>query len=417
LLTEIAYFKTPRVIMSLFQSNPGRMLFFLDESHPTSGAPWTRISFFAKAASAKGYPVDIIGIFSPKALEQRGIKSISNLNILNLIFKVPLPYPSIFVANLFVSSVISTFVLIGRRPIVAVASFPGGDSVSGFLVACALLRIKTVIDYRDEWENQFIFSAMPSFSRRFYKFIKKIWPGLFYSRASFVSVVTKPFVKALNESGVENVILVPNGASGSSFKPLEGKLDDGLFNIVYSGGIGEYYRLDIVVSSLKKLADRGVRNIRLILVGRETNHAVLDNLLAYAINNGLKNSVIYLGNKSNIKELSKIIASADVGIVPYDDNPLWKNGLPAKFWEYCASGLPVIATVFKDSILADLIQERGIGLTVDPLDVDGLADALEKLSLDKEFRTLAGKRARLLIERDFNRDKISEDFINKVLSA
>jgi glycosyltransferase involved in cell wall biosynthesis len=175
--------------------------------------------------------------------------------------------------------------------------------------------------------------------------------------------------------------------------------------------------LDIVVSSLKKLAERGFHNIRLIMVGRETNHAVLDSLLAYAKDNGLKSSVIYLGNKSDVRELSKIIASADVGIVPYDDNPLWKNGLPAKFWEYCASGLPVIATVFKDSILARLIQERGIGLTVDPLDVDGLADAIEKLSLDQEFRTIAGKRARMLIEQDFNRDKISQDFVNKVLSA
>jgi glycosyltransferase involved in cell wall biosynthesis len=403
--------------MSIYQSNSGRMVFFLDESHPTPGAPWTRISSFANSATTKGYSVDIVGIFSPRALEQRGIKHISNLNILNLIFKVPLPNPFVFVGNLFVSSVISTFVLIGRRPKIAVVSFPGGDSASGFLVACSLLRIKTVIDYRDEWENQFIFSELPSSSRRFYKLIKKIWPSLFYSRASFVSVVTKPFVKVMKESGVDNVILVPNGASSSSFKPLENKLDDGIFKIVYSGGIGEYYRLDIVVSSLKKLSDRGFRNIRLIMVGRETNPAVLKNILAYAADNGLKDAVVYMGNKSDVKELSKIIANADVGIVPYDDNPLWKYGLPAKFWEYCASGLPVIATVFEDSILSSLIQQRGIGLTVDPLDVDGLADVIEKLSLDQEFRTVAGKRARLLIERDFNRDQISEDFINKVLNA
>ena len=389
----------------------------MDESHPTPGAPWTRISSFAKSAVKRKYVVDIIGVFSPKTLRQKDAVPSEGINIINLVFKVPLSNPFFFIANLFVSLEISTFVLIARRPMIAVVSFPGGDSASGFLVACVLLRIKTVIDYRDEWENQFIFSAMPSFSRRFYKFIKKIWPSLFYSRASFVSVVTPPFVKALKESGVANVILVPNGASSSSFKPLESKLDDGLFKIVYSGGIGEYYRLDIVVSSLKKLADRGFQNIRLIMVGRETNHAVLDNLLAYAFNNGLKSSVIYLGNKIDVKELSKIIAMADVGIIPYDDNPLWKNGLPAKFWEYCASGLPVIATVFKDSILANLIKERGIGLTVDPLDVDGLADAIAKLSLDKEFMTVAGKRARILIERDYNRDKISQDFINKVLSA
>ena len=71
--------------------------------------------------------------------------------------------------------------------------------------------------------------------------------------------------------------------------------------------------MDIVVSSLKKLADRGVQNIRLIMVGRETNHAVLDGILAFAIDNGLKSSVIYLGNKSDVKELSKIIGIGSSG--------------------------------------------------------------------------------------------------------
>ena len=403
--------------MSFNRLNSGKALFFLDESHPTPGAPWTRISAFAKAARAKGYPVDVVGIFSPKALKQRGFKRFDNINIINVIFKIPLTNPFVFLVNLFVSLTISFFVLIGRRPSVAVVSFPGGDSASGFLVACALLRVKTVIDYRDEWENQFIFApTMPSFSKKFYGFVKKVWPRLFYRRARFVSVVTLPFVKALKEGGVESVVLVPNGASGSSFRPLDSKPDDGSFTIVYSGGIGEYYRLDIVVSSMKKLADRGFRNIRLVMVGRGTNKTVLNSILAYARDNCLEGSVTYLGNKNDVKELSKIIASASAGIVPYDDNPLWKNGLPAKFWEYCASGLPVIATVFEDSILADLIRKKSIGLTVDPLDVEGLADAIEKLFKDEKFRAVAGKQARLLIEEEFNRDKISEDYINRVLA-
>lgn len=394
------------------RSNPSRVTFFLDESHPTPGAPWTRISSFAKSAANKKYVVDVIGVFSPKTLRQKGSVPSEGFNILNLIFKVPLADPMLFLFNFLVSFISSIFLIIGRRPAIAVISYPGGDSSSGFLLACRLLRIKTVVDYRDEWENQLIYSHIKmNASKRFYTLIKKSWPILFYRQACFVSVVTKPFVTDLCQSGLSNVVLVPNGASVSSFKPNYNKSGNGLFTIVYSGGVGEYYRLDIVISSLKRLADKGFRNIRLIIVGRGTNAHILNSLLSYARNNGLQDSVLYLGNKSNVVELSGIIASADVGIVPYDDNPLWKNGLPAKFWEYCASGLPVIATVFDDSILAELINQKGIGLTSNPLDVDGLASKIEKLYLDKDFCLRAGQRARLLIEQEFNRDKISEDFI------
>jgi glycosyltransferase involved in cell wall biosynthesis len=387
----------------------------LDEPHPTPGAPWTRISSFAKACAAEKYTVDVIGIFSPTSLEKKGIKRQGNINLVNMILKVPLTDPLLFLFNLIVSSITSTILVIARRPRIAIVSFPGGDSSSGFLLACSALKIKVVVDYRDEWENQFIYSpTMSNASKQFYMSIKKL-SSLFYRRACFVSVVTKPFVMAMKKGGVKNVILVPNGASCSSFKPVDKKPDNGFFTIVYSGGVGEYYRLDIIISALKKLADRGLHNIRLLIVGRGTNARILNSLLTYAHELGLQDAVTYVGNKSDVKELSRVVAEADAGIVPFDDNPLWRNAFPAKFAEYCACGLPVIATVFDDSILANVIHESKIGLTANPLDVNGLVDALEKLSTDKEFCVNAGRRARVLIEQQFNRDKISEEFIKKVL--
>jgi glycosyltransferase involved in cell wall biosynthesis len=383
-----------------------RISFFLDNSHPTPGAPWARISSFAKAL-AKIYDVDVVGVFSPKSLKGKGIKQLSNMNILNFVFKVCSNNPLLFLFNLVVSLTTSTILLIARRPRLAIVSFPDGDSNSGFLIACIVLRIKVIVDYRDEWEDQLIYAS--NLSRKFYVLIKKV-SSFFYRRACFVAVVTKPFVKALAKRGVMNIVLVPNGASCSSFKLLDKKPDKEFFTIVYSGGVGDYYRLDVVISSLKRLADRGLNQIRLLIVGRGT----IDSVLKYARQLGVQDAVAYLGNKSNIQELSKIIAEANVGIVPYDDNPLWMNALPAKFFEYCACGLPVIATVYKNSILANLIHENEIGLTANPMDVNGLADAIEKMSGDKEFRVNAGKRARILIEQHFDRDRISEEFLNAI---
>jgi glycosyltransferase involved in cell wall biosynthesis len=110
--------------------------------------------------------------------------------------------------------------------------------------------------------------------------------------------------------------------------------------------------------------------------------------------------------------LAQLIGMADVGMVHYDDNPLWKNSVPAKFYEYCACGLPVIATAHEDSILAEFIREYRIGITSPPMNEEKLAEAIYWMYQNRIFREAAGKRARLLIEEKFDRNKIANDFLN-----
>ncbi|MGZ4857631.1 MAG: glycosyltransferase, partial [Methanobacteriaceae archaeon] len=396
---------------------PGRISFFLDEPNPIPGAPWTRIKSFAKAFVAKKHDVDLIGIFGPTSLERKGINKIENIAIFNLIFKIPLNHPLVFLLNVGLSFISSVPILLARRPKIAIVSFPGGDSGSGFLITCSFLRIKYIVDYRDEWENQLIYaSQLSKFTRGFYRFIKRT-SIFYYKRALFVSAVTIPFVVDLKKKGITCVMHFPNGAVTSSFKPVDRKPHNEFFSIIYSGGVGEYYRIDVVLSALKILADKNLKNIRLLIVGRGTNEHILYNLQKYSQQLGIQNSLVYLGNKSNVDELSKIIAEADVGIIPFDDNLLWKNALTAKFFEYCSSGLPVIATVFDDSLLAKVIGENKIGLTAHPLDHKGLAEVIEKIYWDKKFRESAGKRARILVEQHYDRNKISEEFLNAVCKA
>jgi glycosyltransferase involved in cell wall biosynthesis len=386
-----------------------RISFFLDQSHPTPGAPWTRISSFANPCVARGFEVDILGALSPKTWKGKGMKELNRMNILNLVFKVSSNNPVLFIFNCVVSSITSTILLVARRPKIAIVSLPNGDSGIGFFIACLVLKIKVIVDCRDEWEDQLIGASAASISREFFRLIRRV-SSLLYARAQLVTATTIPIARALAKRQVRNIALVPNGADCSVFRPLDRKPNKDFFEIIYSGGIGFYYRLEVVIEALRTLVDRGLSEIRLLIVGR----GAIESVLRCAYQLGVRDEVAYLGNMSNSRELAKIIAEADVGIVPYDDNPLWKNTLPAKFFEYCACGLPVIATAYKDSILARLIHENEIGLTVNPMDVDGLADAIQMMSGDKEFRVHAGKRARILIEQHFNREKISEEFLNAV---
>jgi glycosyltransferase involved in cell wall biosynthesis len=108
-------------------------------------------------------------------------------------------------------------------------------------------------------------------------------------------------------------------------------------------------------------------------------------------------------------DVARLLPLCDVGVVPYDDNPLWTYPQPTKFFEYCASGLPVIATVAEDSDLAMLIRQYDIGYAVRPLNLSEFISAVRRLyKLDENERKEIGARARNLVEDSFDKTKIAE---------
>jgi glycosyltransferase involved in cell wall biosynthesis len=126
---------------------------------------------------------------------------------------------------------------------------------------------------------------------------------------------------------------------------------------------------------------------------------------------GVVNYVHYMGCIEDKTELARMIAESDIGLIPYDDNPLWKNSVPAKFFEYCACGIPVIANAYTDSLLAHLIISNDIEQVVEPLDITGLVKAINWFWQNHEYMERAGYRARQLIESKYSRESISEKYL------
>jgi len=272
-----------------------------------------------------------------------------------------------------------------------------------------------VFDVRDEWENYVIGKASSKAFKKVYKMLKTLMASL-YDKADLVVAVTYPIARSLMLRGANRVRIVPNGADVNVFRPYEKdvtriklRLKNDDFIIVYEGGVGGYYRLDVVVRALARLDNEVRSKMRLLIVGSGD----VPNLLVLAERLGLKDNVIYLGVENDKVAIAQIISAGDVGIVPYDANPLWKDHVPAKFYEYCACGIPVIATVYNDSLLAKLIKEYGIGLTVSPMDSEKLAEAIFKMYQRPEFKRL-GRKSRALIEKKFDRCKIAEKFLSMI---
>ena len=275
-------------------------------------------------------------------------------------------------------------------------------------MACRLLRVKSVVDYRDEWED-YLVSIHPKSMKSLYVFVKKVATVL-YSKAQLVSVVTPNIVQLLKRRGITRVQLVPNGADVNTFKPLTNKENTEQFTIFYSGEVGGYYRLDVAVKALKRLKNKGLTNVKLVIAGNGEVQRITD----LALELGIASNVDYKGSISSKIELIQLMNKSDVGLIPYDDNFLWKNTSPAKFFEYCACGIPVIATSYDDSLLASYIKKYAIGLVSPPLDDEKLAEILFAMYKNEPFRLAAGKRARALLEEKFDRNVIAENFLQDI---
>jgi glycosyltransferase involved in cell wall biosynthesis len=167
----------------------------------------------------------------------------------------------------------------------------------------------------------------------------------------------------------------------------------------------------VVLGALKKVIHKA-DNMKLLIVGYGSNVKAVLNLSKEF---GLEDRIFYLGSKEDKIELAEILSACDVGVIPYDSNPLWKTTIPAKALEYFACGLPVLVTYYKDSVIGNLISENQIGLRSDPEDIDGLSVNIEKIYNDSAFVVESAKRASSLVERCFDRNKTAEVLLKSIL--
>jgi len=389
-----------------------KILFVLGFPNPFPGAAWTRMGFFAEDWAKKGNAVEVLGAFTYTTLHKRGFHKEGRVNIFNLIFNMGLRNSLVFIINSIISFIVSMLFLLSRKPYITIISVPTGDVGLGALTACELLRAKHVVDYRDEWEDYTISLANNKIEKRFYSAVKKLLSCL-YAKSQLVVAVTPNFVDSLKRRGVVKVKLVPNGADVTVFRQYNKNivrrklgLNDDDFIVVYNGLIGGYYKFEKILTALNKLSQ--TKNVKLLMIGGGPD---ISKALTLSKNLGLHENVLYLGVKNDKKEIAEILSAGDVGIIP----GLYTNGqLPVKFFEYGACGLPIVANISSDSMLTKLIKEYEVGVTAPPDDEEKLAEAIHFICSNESFREIAGKRARLLVEEKFDRNRIAAEFLNLI---
>ena len=406
------------------KSIAGNVVFFLGFQNPFPGAAWRRIDSFAKAVREKGYNTYVIGSFSLRSLGRFKRSEEKAMKIFNFCPFIALDVWLVNILNMLLSTFYMGLLFLFVRPKLTVISVPPVEIGVGAYFAGRLSNSRVIFDYRDDCEDYKVMGARSKFTREFYSLFRSFMTSL-YKKSECLITVTQPFANSLKQRGIWSTRLIPNGADLKVFKCLGQRerleirrkhgFDPDDFIYIYSGLVvdTESYTPSTLIHAFRMITN-DIPKAKLVLMGPPPPKYSAS-LFDWAKPGG---QVRYLGLLAKSEDVSKVLAMCDVGVIPYADTrePYLRYAIPAKFYEYCACRLPVIATVYENSELARIIQEKKIGLICPPENIEKLAEGMTEICRNWSYRELAGRRSRLMVEKHFDRNLIVRDFVGLVKS-
>lgn len=208
------------------------------------------------------------------------------------------------------------------------------------------------------------------------------------------------------------IAMIPNGCDLGLFLPgcraalpLTGIGPKDLAAI-FTGAHGLANGLDLVLDAANCLLKQGRGDIKLVFVG---DGKMKPQLTARAEREQLKNCLF--SNPLPKRELNALLGAADVGLMVLANVPAFYYGTsPNKFFDYIASGLPVLNNY--PGWLAEMIKKYQCGVIVPPDDPAAFAAGLIQLADDPARRKQMGANARKLAETKFSRADLAEQFVS-----
>lgn len=210
--------------------------------------------------------------------------------------------------------------------------------------------------------------------------------------AHHVITVSEPVADRLVQRGVprDRITIVMNTpamadrALAPGSRPA-GRADDNGLVLAYAGLVSDLYDLGLVLRALALLAERGVDDIRLMVVGEGPALAGVERE-ASAL--GLRDRVRFEGWVP-AERVPGLLAEADVAVVPLTPVPYMEFALPTKVFEGLAAGLPVLTTRLRTVLHyldADTVCYAAAG------DAEDLAARIDELRSDPEKRRRYAER-------------------------
>lgn len=180
-------------------------------------------------------------------------------------------------------------------------------------------------------------------------------------------------------------------------------IPEGAIVALYAGLHGVFQGLDQLLEAAHRLRD--IEDFRLVLVGDGPDK---EHLKRQAAERRLGN-VLFLDPQPR-DAMPQLVASADISVACLKTKIL--GAVPSKIYEAMGGGKPLMLVAEGEA--AQIVDETGCGLAVDPGDLDGLAEAMRRLVEDEALRRRLGLAGRRASEDRFDRWRIADLFIDRL---
>ncbi|MCM3306974.1 glycosyltransferase family 4 protein [Priestia megaterium] len=273
-------------------------------------------------------------------------------------------------------------------------------------------NIKFVIDIQDLWPEAFkmVFNKPVISDLAFSPMNKKA--NYIYNSADNIIAVSETYVnRALSANqNMKKGLSVFLGTDLLYFDKFakENKVNKPLEEIwlAYIGTLGNSYDLNTVIDALSILKDKGINNIKFIVMG--------DGPLKSKFQDYAKAKKVYaeFTGRLDYEEMVGILGSCDLAVNPIRSNSA--GSIINKVGDYAAASLPVINTQ-ESQEYQDLISSYDAGINCENGNPVDLAGSLLSLYSDSKLRKKMGENNRKLAEEKFDRNKTYLNLISEIM--
>ena len=241
------------------------------------------------------------------------------------------------------------------------------------------LGIRWIADLRDPWTDIYYYRELhhSSLAR---KVDRDLELAVLRNADRVITVsqdVKRIFAEKLTEGPASKFIVIPNGYDEDDFRQTV-ELPDGKFVITYTGTISEAYDMTGFLDALSLMNEQQRTEILLRFVGK-VPASVIEKIRQKVPDIDLDLGG-YVDHQESVRYLLR--SSLQLLIIPKVENN--KGIVTGKFFEYLASGKPVLAIGPRGGDLDQLMEETGCGKLFEYQDGTGMKNMIEQV-MKNEF--------------------------------